>query len=259
MNSHKITVRILAIIFLIIAVPIFSISNTMVSQGATIKFIVKASSVEYTIDPGEKISLYVDTKKTVKWKSSNKKVATITKNGLVTGKKEGSATITAEFSSKKYKCKVIVYDEEQAIQNARDAVEDEFSNSYDAATLPADIKFVTPTSAPSSDFDDEEEDKEYDIVVPEEESKSLKEQRLLFSSWISQRDLSDKYRISVSWSDGKMELVNTNNFERFVMPDVPNDLSSEEIYTSNGIRFRYISSYNSIFFNISDLKNQKII
>ena len=45
---------------------------------------------------------------TVKWKSSNKKVATVSKKGIVTGKKRGTVTITAKTAGKKLKCKVFV-------------------------------------------------------------------------------------------------------------------------------------------------------
>ena len=44
----------------------------------------------------------------VKWSSSNKKVATVNKNGLVKAKKKGSTVITAKAGKKKYKCKVTV-------------------------------------------------------------------------------------------------------------------------------------------------------
>lgn len=49
----------------------------------------------------------------VKWTSSNKKVATVDKNGKVTGKKAGSATITATLSDgSKATCKVSVKNNE---------------------------------------------------------------------------------------------------------------------------------------------------
>ncbi len=47
--------------------------------------------------------------KTVKWTSSNKKVATVGKNGKVKGIKKGKATITATtWNGKTVKCSVIV-------------------------------------------------------------------------------------------------------------------------------------------------------
>ena len=45
---------------------------------------------------------------TVKWSSSNKKVAAVNKNGLVKAKKKGSTVITAKAGKKKYKCKITV-------------------------------------------------------------------------------------------------------------------------------------------------------
>ena len=58
---------------------------------------------------GSKIKLKVlNNKKKVKWSSSNKTVAPVTKKGVVTAKKKGIATITAKIGKKKYKCKVTV-------------------------------------------------------------------------------------------------------------------------------------------------------
>ena len=48
------------------------------------------------------------TTKSVKWSSSKKKVATVSKTGKVTAKKPGKATITAKIGKKKYKCVVTV-------------------------------------------------------------------------------------------------------------------------------------------------------
>lgn len=47
-------------------------------------------------------------KKAVKWTSSNKKVATVTKNGKVKAKKAGKAKITAKLKGKKVSCTVKV-------------------------------------------------------------------------------------------------------------------------------------------------------
>lgn len=67
----------------------------------------------------KKLSIKVGAKKTLKvtvkpkkakltWKSSNKKVATVTKKGVVKGKKKGTAKITVTSGKKKATCKVTV-------------------------------------------------------------------------------------------------------------------------------------------------------
>lgn len=69
--------------------------------SATSKKAVKGQSFTLKVKnaPGKKIG----------WKSSNKKVATVSKKGKVTAKKAGSATITATVAGKKLTCKVKVY------------------------------------------------------------------------------------------------------------------------------------------------------
>ena len=46
--------------------------------------------------------------KKITFKSSNKKVATVTSKGVVKGLKKGTATITVQSGSKKMTCKVTV-------------------------------------------------------------------------------------------------------------------------------------------------------
>lgn len=48
------------------------------------------------------------TNKAVKWSTSNKKVASVTKKGVVKGVKKGTAVVTAKVGKKTYKCKVTV-------------------------------------------------------------------------------------------------------------------------------------------------------
>lgn len=61
----------------------------------------------------DKVKLKVlNNKKKVKWTSSNKKVARVTKKGTVIPSWFGKTTITAKFGKKKLKCKVYIKEEE---------------------------------------------------------------------------------------------------------------------------------------------------
>lgn len=44
----------------------------------------------------------------VTWKSSNSSIASVSKTGIVTGKKEGTVTITAKANGVSATCKVVV-------------------------------------------------------------------------------------------------------------------------------------------------------
>lgn len=83
-------------------------------QAATIKL----SAKKITIVKGQKKKLTLkNAKGSVKWSTSKKKVATVDKKGNVTGKKKGTAVISATFKKKTYKCTVKV--EEPKISKSR--------------------------------------------------------------------------------------------------------------------------------------------
>lgn len=70
---------------------------------------VKLNKTKVTINVGSTVKLNVTgTKKKAKWSTSSEQVATVNKNGYVTGRGEGKATITAKVGKKKYKCAVTV-------------------------------------------------------------------------------------------------------------------------------------------------------
>ncbi len=69
---------------------------------------VKLDKTKVTVYEQKKATIKVKgTKKKVTWKSSNTKIATV-KDGVVTGKKKGTAKITAKVNGKSYTCKVTV-------------------------------------------------------------------------------------------------------------------------------------------------------
>lgn len=80
-----------------------------ISPGVTYAATVKLNKTKITLDEGKTYSLKVTgTTKAVKWATTNKKVATVSSKGIVTGVSKGTANITATVSSKKYTCKVTV-------------------------------------------------------------------------------------------------------------------------------------------------------
>lgn len=80
---------------------------------ATIKFskknTIKLTKKSLTLKPGQSKAIRLKGAKAekVRWKSSNKRVATVSK-GKIKAKKAGKVTITATYKNKKYKCKVTI-------------------------------------------------------------------------------------------------------------------------------------------------------
>lgn len=98
MKTKRMLALFLSILLMVTCLP-------LTSQAAAAKMNKKSA----TILVSKTVQLKVlNTKKTVKWSTSSKKVATVSKKGLVTGKKVGKATITAKVGKKKYTCKVTV-------------------------------------------------------------------------------------------------------------------------------------------------------
>ena len=77
---------------------------------------IKLSKTTYTLKKGKKVKLKAtilpkkSTQKKVVWSTNKKKIATVSKSGVVKAKKNGTAIITAKIkgTSKKAKCKIIV-------------------------------------------------------------------------------------------------------------------------------------------------------
>jgi hypothetical protein len=84
---------------------ILPLQPAAVAEAATVKLNKKT----LTLEVGKSATLKITgTKSKVTWTTSNKKVATVSSAGKVTGKKDGKATITATVNKKKYTCAVTV-------------------------------------------------------------------------------------------------------------------------------------------------------
>ena len=70
---------------------------------------VRLNKSKLSLYVGKKYTLKVkNTNKKVKWSSTKKKIATVTKKGKVIAKKKGNCNIIAKVGRKKYACKIIV-------------------------------------------------------------------------------------------------------------------------------------------------------
>ncbi|MCR5430277.1 MAG: Ig-like domain-containing protein [Eubacterium sp.] len=70
---------------------------------------VRLNKTKTFVRIGKPIKLKVkNTKKKIKWKTTNKKIATVSKKGVVKGKKYGKCYIVAKVGKKKLKCRCIV-------------------------------------------------------------------------------------------------------------------------------------------------------
>ena len=84
----------------------FSFSKTVVKPAS-----IKLNKSSASITAGKAVQLkatVTGASKKVSWSTSNKKIATVTSSGKVTGKKAGSVTITAKANGKTAKCKITV-------------------------------------------------------------------------------------------------------------------------------------------------------
>lgn len=89
---------------LCIIIMIFAMIPNFHLEAATLKMNTK----KLTISVGGKYKLSMNTKRRVKWYSANKKIASVSSNGKVTGKKVGKTKITAKVNNRVFTCVVTV-------------------------------------------------------------------------------------------------------------------------------------------------------
>lgn len=83
---------------------------TIATVPSTVKKTLKVSKTSLNVKVGKKVTIKATTtpKAKISYTSSNKKVATVSSKGVVTGKKAGKATITVKANGKTVKVKVTV-------------------------------------------------------------------------------------------------------------------------------------------------------
>lgn len=99
----------------------------------------KLNKTSITLTVGNKYKLVLKNyKKSTKWNSSKKKVASVSKNGLVKAKKQGISVISTKIGKKKYSCRVKVS-------------QNKLTTKYPTTILPTTLKsIVAPTVIPTA-------------------------------------------------------------------------------------------------------------
>ena len=110
------------------------------SAGAKAK--IRLNKKKVTIKVGGKVTLKLkNAKKKVIWKSSKKKVASVSAKGIVRGKSAGTAKITAKSNKKSYTCTVIV-------KEKRDSFVEPDETEMPGTTVPTAKATGEPTKTP---------------------------------------------------------------------------------------------------------------
>lgn len=110
-------IRAFLVVFVFTTAILFVFHNQTTTYATTIKINQK----KLTLLEGKTYSLVLTgTNKTIKWSSSNKKVATVSNKGKVKAVSQGKAIITATVNNKKYNCSLTVkkgLSEKEAVKN----------------------------------------------------------------------------------------------------------------------------------------------
>lgn len=145
-------IKILAIVIIITVTTtstnVLPVNYKIVEAAKVTKKKVKLVKKKATIRVGQTLKLKLNNAKVkkIKWSSSNKKVANVSKKGVVKAFKKGKVTITAKYKGKKYRCKITI---KKALKPGTNAIngstlkQSEFliDNLYDGKNI-----VVSPTS-----------------------------------------------------------------------------------------------------------------
>lgn len=116
------------IIMMVLVMVVFALPNKNIIASKKIKLNKKSA----TIYVGNTVKLKVkNSKKRVKWTSSNKRIASVNKSGKVTGKKTGKVRITAKVAKKKLKCTINVIRKPRPWDGVRVVAPSSFGDMYD--------------------------------------------------------------------------------------------------------------------------------
>lgn len=257
------------------------------TNAASAVYSIKVTK-RYRIQKGEKIKLYLKghkNNKGVSWKSSNKKIATVSKKGVVKGKKGGTTTITAKYKKKKYKCKITVIVGERTVYKKNTSPEknkdrydvfDTADINKDKLTLYEGKTFKLKITGTKKKITWKSSNKAVATVSPSGAVTAIKHGNAIIKAtyedskytytlackvtvtplWMSAGDIEKNYGASFfSYPDGGIHITGAS--EGVVVPsaqitDIP---KSPEVGVEYGTNIKYKYDGAKILFNLKDLDN----
>ena len=122
----------------LLTIILLMVPSTTINAAATKEPKLNKSSA--TIYVGKSVKLKMSgTNGSIKWKSSNKKVAKVSSKGKVTGVKKGTATITATVDEQKYTCKVKVKSKNGSSNSSSSKSDSDDSDSDSSSSSSGDV------------------------------------------------------------------------------------------------------------------------
>ena len=113
---------------------------------------IRLNKKNVTLTAGKSVVLKVKgTSKKVTWRSSNKKVATVSVKGKVVAKRQGKATIYAKLAGKKLKCNVVVKKKSKPLQPVKPEPLSTYWSS-DSAAAKELRSYLTEVTDPNSQY-----------------------------------------------------------------------------------------------------------
>lgn len=139
---------------------VFCLCLALIAPSKSNAAILRLSKAKATmeVDSTLKLKLGSINASKIRWKSSNTKVASVSKTGTITAKKEGSVKISASINSKKYTCAVTVVDSNKT------AAKKDYYSLGEAWTFDGQWK-VTFDSVTTSDYRNLSMDTNFEQVI----------------------------------------------------------------------------------------------
>lgn len=280
--------RKLILVFSVIILLIPSFETSAATKEVKLKV-----STTYKIQKGEKLKLYVKgykKSKKVKWKSSNKKIATVSNKGVVTGKKGGTCKITATISKKKYTVKVKVITGERTVYE-EDVAPEKPQDRYESA----DITYTSINAEKKAMFEGQTFSLKITGTKKKINWKSTNENVATVSSsgivtakapgkakivgsfedgsyiyehscditvtpvWMTSEDITKNYGATFIFYENSIHITgNASNdslsgiVKSAHITDIPEDMEIDKIYGTN-VTYKYDGT--NLLFNVSDLYN----